>query len=332
MAKKKTRKPSTRKGNKKKQVVDFIKQIIVTACVVIVCFIAFWIGYEFIFPQDASSIGKKLESVEKGPEKNSGYPDDLYADTETDPANTDVPVISEPETIPFSMPDEVEMPRMESDRPEEIITRESFAVSYNRTYRIPNWVAYELTAQEAGSNKSSRSNKFVPDPELDGTPDTRDYSRSGYDRGHMAPAGDMKWSHQAMKESFYTSNICPQDHYMNQGIWNDLENKCRMWAKKHKSVWVVTGPVISKKMKRIGDTGIGIPEAFFKVLMYSTGTTLEGVAFVLENRNYEDSDLKKYAMPIDEAEKLTGIDFFHQLPDAVEDKMESELHLKKWGL
>ena len=119
---------------------------------------------------------------------------------------------------------------------------------------------------------------------------------------------------------------------MNQGIWNDLENKCRVWAKKHKSVWVVTGPVISKKMKRIGDTGIGIPEAFFKVLMYSTGTTLEGVAFVLENRNYEDSDLKKYAMPIDEAEKLTGIDFFHQLPDAVEDKMESELHLKKWGL
>ncbi|MDD4417792.1 MAG: hypothetical protein PHH81_03065, partial [Bacteroides graminisolvens] len=128
MAKKKTRKPSTRKGNKKKQVVDSIKQIIVTACVAIVCFIAFWIGYEFIFPQDASSIGKKLESVEKGAEKNSGYPDDLYADTETDPVNTDVPVISEPETIPFSMPDEVEMPRMESDRPEEIITRESFAV------------------------------------------------------------------------------------------------------------------------------------------------------------------------------------------------------------
>ncbi|MGD9771211.1 MAG: DNA/RNA non-specific endonuclease, partial [Parabacteroides sp.] len=149
---------------------------------------------------------------------------------------------------------------------------------------------------------------------------------------HRAPAGDLKWSQQAMKESFYTSNICPQDHYLNQGIWNDLENKCRMWAKKHKSVWVVTGPVISKKMKWIGDTGIGIPEAFFKVLMYSTGTTLEGVAFVLENRNYEDSDLKKYAMPIDEAEKLTGIDFFHQLPDAVEDKMESELHLKKWGL
>ena len=101
MAKKKTRKPSTRKGNKKKQVVDSIKQIIVTACVAIVCSIALWIGYDFVYSQDVSSIGKKLEAIDKEAEKNRAYPDDLYADTETDPANTDVPVISLPETIPF---------------------------------------------------------------------------------------------------------------------------------------------------------------------------------------------------------------------------------------
>lgn len=96
---------------------------------------------------------------------------------------------------------------------------------------MPNWVAWELTRQETTGNEERKS-KFLPDPDL---PEPRvehsDYTHSGYDRGHMAPAADMKWSEKAMQESFYMSNICPQNQKLNRDDWGDLENECRTWAK-----------------------------------------------------------------------------------------------------
>lgn len=111
------------------------------------------------------------------------------------------------------------------------MTRTAFTISYNNFYKTPNWVAWELTRQETSGNEE-RKNKFLPDPDL---PEPRvehsDYTHSGYDRGHMAPAADMKWSEKAMQESFYMSNICPQNQKLNRDDWGDLEEECRRWAK-----------------------------------------------------------------------------------------------------
>ena len=115
--------------------------------------------------------------------------------------------------------------------------------------------------------KEERTDKFLPDPDVRGAKAySNDYTKSGYDRGHMAPAADMKWSKQAMAESFYMSNICPQNPNLNRGDWNDLEEKSRQWAKKYGAVYIACGPVYDHgKPKRIGNNKVAVPDAFYKV-------------------------------------------------------------------
>lgn len=112
----------------------------------------------------------------------------------------------------------------------EVLKRyKAMDLSFNPDCHIPNWVAWELTADET-TGEVSRTNKFSSDPDVRGCADTWDYSYSGYDRGHMAPAGDMKWSADAMAETFLLTNICPQAKSLNAGSWKGLEEKCRQWA------------------------------------------------------------------------------------------------------
>ena len=158
-----------------------------------------------------------------------------------------------------------------------------------------------------------------------------DYTRSGYDRGHLAPAGDMKWSAKAMRESFYLSNICPQKPKLNRGIWKDLEEQCRLWALDNGSLLIVTGPVITGDMKRLGKNRVAIPKAFYKVLCYHTVKGYKGIGFLFENRDYKDNSLKSMAIPIDSVEKVTGIDFFPSIPDDQENEMEAAVDWSRWS-
>ena len=205
-------------------------------------------------------------------------------------------------------------------------------VSYNSDYKIANWVAYELTSKEATSKKNERSNKFVSDPMVKGaTATNEDYTRSGYDRGHMAPAGDMKWSAKAMRESFYLSNICPQKPGLNRGIWKDLEEQARLWAKENGSLLIVTGPVITDDLKRLGKNRVGIPKTFYKVICTITNGKPEGVGFLFDNKDYGKTPLKSMMIPIDSVEKVTGIDFFPSLPDSIENPMEAYVNDGSWS-
>ena len=154
--------------------------------------------------------------------------------------------------------------------------------------------------------------KFVPDPQVKGsTAMNEDYTRSGYDRGHLAPAGDMKWSAKAMRESFYLSNICPQKPKLNRGIWKDLEEQCRLWA--------------------LDNGSVAIHKAFYKVLCYHTEKGYKGIGFLFENRDYKDNSLKSMAIPIDSVEKATGIDFFPSIPDDQENEMEAAVDWSRWS-
>ena len=215
---------------------------------------------------------------------------------------------------------------------EQVIHHEGYTVSYNSDYRVANWVAYGLTREEAKSKRAERSNKFVRDPDVRGaSAESGDYTRTGYDRGHLAPAGDMKWSVKAMRESFYLSNITPQKPGLNRGIWKDLEEQCRLWAMDSGMLLVATGLILSPDLKRLGKNRVAIPKRFYKVLCMQWNGRYEAVGFLFENRDYDDTRLSSLMIPVDSVERVTQMDFFPALPDAVEQPMEAVVHPEAWS-
>ena len=219
----------------------------------------------------------------------------------------------------------MEIPLMTSKKQGQIIQRTGYTLSYDVKNKTPQWVAWELTKTETKGNEE-RTNDFQPDPDVIGAKVvTYDYSGSGYDRGHMAPAGDMKWNKKAMQESFYMSNICPQNHNLNTENWNDLEVKSREWARRYGKVYIVCGPIYNgKRTEYIGDHRVKVPDAFFKVILINTNNKQCALGFLFENESGE-RPLKKYLTPVDEIEKITGMDFFSALPDNIENNLEAEV-------
>lgn len=203
-------------------------------------------------------------------------------------------------------------------------------LSFNPRYHIPNWVAWELTADETDGDVP-RTNKFYADPEMEGCAETWDYSYSGYDRGHMAPAGDMKWSREAMAETFYMTNICPQVKILNTGPWKRLEEKCRQWAQADSAVYIVCGPVIDgKPIEYIGDTRVYVPRRFFKVIVSPYSRPARGIGFIMPNGKVKGG-MQACAVTIDSVERLTGHDFFRTLPDEIESDVESQCDFHYWS-
>lgn len=226
--------------------------------------------------------------------------------------------------------DDLDLPRMTDDRNEQRIHHTGYTVSYNSDWKIPNWVAYELIRDEVGG-REKRTNEFKPDPLVRGqSADNADYTRSGYDRGHMAPAADMAWSEKVMEESFYFSNVCPQKPDLNRGDWKQLEEQLRSWAVLDSSVAIVCGPVVKNGKQRIGKNKVLVPDAFFKVVLCPYTDPIKGIGFIFSNKQPRNQPLRSYAVSIDEVENQTGIDFFTGLPDSIEAVVEASLNLKKW--
>ena len=299
------------------------------AFIVVACFIGFLFIYDFFAPMaghEPVALEKKGQETVSSKKAVTAPKQKVQDKTSANKAP------AKPSTKTFKIPANTEIPRLKEKRQEQVIKHEGYTVSYNSEYRIANWVAYELTATEAKSKKTERSNKFVSDPQVKGaTAMNEDYTRSGYDRGHLAPAGDMKWSAKAMRESFYLSNICPQKPKLNRGIWKDLEEQCRLWALDNGSLLIVTGPVITGDMKRLGKNKVAIPKSFYKVLCYYTEKGYKGIGFLFENRDYKDNSLKSMVIPIDSVEKVTGIDFFPSIPDDQEKEMEATVDWGSWS-
>lgn len=225
----------------------------------------------------------------------------------------------------------LELPLPLDDRPEQIIEHKGYTVSYNKEWRLPNWVAYELTRDELRGT-ATRTDKFVVDPFVNGVSATNaDYRRSGFDRGHMAPAADMTWDAAAMSESFYFSNMCPQAAGLNRGAWKDLEENIRKWAKTDSAIAIVCGPLVGEKDTMIGHNKVKVPHAFFKVILSPYVTIPKGIGFIFKNGK-ENSPLAVYAVPIDSVETLTGMDFFSELPDDLENRLESQCNTSDWEL
>jgi endonuclease G len=221
----------------------------------------------------------------------------------------------------------IEIPYRLEDSESEIIEHMSYTLSYNNDYRVPNWVAYELLETEVLTGYRSREDEFTPDPLVKGRQAyDRDYVGSGYDRGHMAPAADMRWSSQTMKECFYLSNVCPQNHNLNSGAWNDLEKQVRYEARYYKSVWVVCGPIFKyNNPKHIGSNHVAVPDSFFKALLARRKDgSYASIGFIFPNRACE-RNLTHYAMTVDELEAELGMDLFHNLETRAQDKAEAQM-------
>lgn len=224
----------------------------------------------------------------------------------------------------------VELPVINDDRSNRIIAHKGYTVSYNYDWKIPNWVAYELADWEV-EGEVPRYDRFKPDPMVpqNVTATTNDYKYSGYDRGHMAPAADMKWDEQAMKESFYLSNICPQNPNLNGGVWKDLEEQVRDLASQKGRIFVVCGPIVNDTLNTIGENKVVVPQAFFKVLLQEENGEIHTIGFVYENISGR-KPMSSYAMSVDEVEEMTDIDFFCSLPDKIERRSESVVDFSKW--
>lgn len=203
-----------------------------------------------------------------------------------------------------------------------------FTSHFNPDFHIPNVVIYELTVDEADGTLPRYKN-FITDDRVEGCATPDDYSYSGYDRGHMAPAGDMKWDKDAMRESFYMTNICPQAKSLNTGAWNKLESRVREWAKRDSALIVASGPILGDSMPTIGDSKVTVPPRFFKILLASHAVPPRAIAFIYDNARATGS-LEQHAVSVDVVEEATGIDFFSALPDEVEDAIEAQCDFRQW--
>ncbi|GLR15400.1 endonuclease [Portibacter lacus] len=214
----------------------------------------------------------------------------------------------------------------------ELIHHTYYSLAYNEKMEQADWVAYELTKAQLLKPNVKRERQFRPDYDVSTqSAFHRDYTRSGYTRGHLAPAGDMAFNVEAMKESFFMSNMSPQLESFNGGIWRELEENIRDWAFDNDRLYIVTGPVLKKGIiKKIGDNKVAVPKYFFKVVLDIVGNEKKGIGFIMENEMSE-VPLQEYAITIDSVEQFTGFDFFSDLiTEDVEEEIESKVNVKDW--
>ncbi|MGN1163421.1 MAG: DNA/RNA non-specific endonuclease [Candidatus Ornithospirochaeta sp.] len=215
----------------------------------------------------------------------------------------------------------------------EVITHTGYTLSYREEYEVPEWVAYELTREEVTTAAVERKDNFRPDSSVStGSATLADYKKSGYDRGHMAPAADFRWSAEAMDDTFFLSNMCPQTHAFNAGIWSDLEEAVRSIAYEDERIYVVTGPVLTDgPYDTIGGNEVAVPKYFYKVILDYTEPVAKAIGFILPHENSKES-LAYFAVSVDKVEEVTGLDFFPLLPDDEEERLEESIDPSLWAL
>lgn len=221
-----------------------------------------------------------------------------------------------------------------------IAFRSGYVVGFNNETHNPDWTMHRITAEMLHNSRVLRTDDFRHDSQIPRSAELGDYKGSGWSRGHMVPAADMKWSRQAMSETFLLSNIVPQEKNNNSGLWQEVENtvrrlaliedKVRDWAIKEKSLWVITGPIYDKDKPRrtIGNVGVRIPDAIFKVVLDETPPK-KMIAFIVPNVD-TDGQPSEHVVTVDEVERRTGFDFFSKMSRVEQSVMESSSIYECW--
>ncbi|KAA1247419.1 DNA/RNA non-specific endonuclease [Aquimarina sp. RZ0] len=210
-----------------------------------------------------------------------------------------------------------------------VVSHSHYSLSYSEKHEQPEWVAYELKKEHLSKNEFKRPFFEIDKKIRSSSADWRNYKNSGYDKGHLCPAADRRFTYKAFEETFLTSNISPQNHKFNAGIWNLLEQKTRYWATIYNNVYVITGGILETDLKTIGYEAVSVPEYFYKIILDMSSEEPKMIGFLIP---HEDSDkkLSDFVVPVDRIEKLTGIDFFPKLDDVVEDRLEASSNDQEW--
>lgn len=219
--------------------------------------------------------------------------------------------------------------------PSQLLERFSYKTSYNKETRTPNWVGWALTSEHTDGEYARKGHSFIEDLDVPlprAIPADIRESECGYQRGHMCPAGDNKWSYKAQKDAFLMTNICPQNGNLNQHDWKYLEEACREWAKKYDKIYIVAGPIFySNKYKTVGERKVAVPDAFFKVVLRvgKTSETTKAIGFIYANQTGHHK-MNYYVRSVDEVEEASGMDLFYQLDDKTENLIERDCSLSDW--
>ena len=210
-----------------------------------------------------------------------------------------------------------------------VIAHDHFTLSYHERFEQAEWVAYTLKPEHLTYDDRERP-YFIEDPKVPTkSADWKNYRRSGFDRGHLCPAGDRRFSEYAYNQTFYTSNISPQRKNFNAGIWNRLEKQVRNWCKQYGTLHVAVGGVLESGLEEIGDEDVAVPERYYKIIYRGSVEDMEVIAFMIPH--YESQrPLQDFMVSVDEVEAATGIDFLSGLPDTLENKLEAQAKTKAW--
>ncbi len=211
----------------------------------------------------------------------------------------------------------------------QIVHHEGYSLSYHEMYEQAEWVAYELKKAHLSKAYYKRPYFEIDKAVKTGAAHWKNYKKSGFDKGHLCPAADRLYNKSAHDETFLTSNISPQNHDFNAGIWNALEQKVRYWANIYDGVFVVTGGILMPNLKTIGEEGVAVPKQFYKVVLDMNGGKPKILAFLIPHKN-SNSPLDAFIVSVDSIEQLTKIDFFPELEDALETKLEASTHPGNW--
>ena len=208
-----------------------------------------------------------------------------------------------------------------------------YTMLYDTAYRQAAWVAYLLTRRDVSGKGVKRSGVFKSDPEViaRGWPSAadRDYTGSGFDRGHLLPSADRNDTPQENGATFRLSNVSPQRPGLNRGTWRRLEERVRRWAARYDSLYIVTGGELTPSLRRIRG-GVGIPQRFFKTILVRDGGTFRAIAFLIPNTERPAGDCFRYAISVDSLERVLGMDFYSALPDSVEMRVEASFDRSFW--
>ena len=209
-----------------------------------------------------------------------------------------------------------------------LVRYDAFEVHFNSSRGIANCTAYELILNELNGT-IARASEFLQDPGLKGCPAPADYAGSGFDRGHLVPAADLKWSEDAMCQSFLMTNVCPMHKALNEGGWAKLEEKVREWTARDSALLVFTGPIVNDSDSTMASGRVTVPSAYYKVIIAPCVRPMRAIAFIYPN-GYSGGHLRQYAVSIDEVEHRTGLDFFPYLPAEEQQRLESPVNLDAW--
>ena len=243
-------------------------------------------------------------------------------------ANKNLPDYSKSEEYYYTSSFDFAWPAYTQD--DAIVEHQFYTLAYNEKTEQAVWIAYSLSADNLKNAQFKRKDNFMSDPDVSTESSSpTDYAKSGYDRGHLAPAADFTWTKEGLDESFYMSNMSPQVPEFNRGIWKKLEEQVRTWAKENHKLYIVTGPIIEKRADKIGKNKVSVPQYYYKAILDIQQPELKAIGFLIKNEKSSE-DIMSFAISIDELEEATGLDFFPSVPDELEEKLERTIDKNVW--